>query len=88
MIIKVKWRDIWFGKRHTPLACPIARALNRQTGEKYSVSSINFKRFPSRSKSGGSSHPLPLSVRAFVYAFDHKERGVRPIQFEIPDNQL
>ena len=78
MRIVMKRRDIWFGYSDNPSKCPVARALNRATGERWAVydnyATKLFER-PVR------AYPLPESVTTFVRAID-SGATVKPISFQ------
>ena len=76
MIIKVTQRDICLGIRGMSSSCPIARALNNQTGTNtnyvYNHEIIHM----------GIRCYCPRSVKRFVKSFD-KGRPVKPFNFKL-----
>lgn len=75
MKIKVKRRDIWFGKKYSARGCPIARAIYRETGQSAYVAGGNVQ-------FTGRFIPLPLEAKIFIHDFDGG-RAVKPFSFEL-----
>jgi hypothetical protein len=80
MTVEVKRRDIWFGRRNEPILCPVARALNRATGDRWAVHGrFAMKLFERPFR----RYPLPESVNSFVWDFDFDGGGKsQPFSFE------
>ena len=78
MTIHMKRRDVWFGVRKSPARCPVARALNRATGDRWAVyDGCAMKMFERPIR----LHPLPELVTRFVRGFD-SGATVTPLSFE------
>ena len=79
MKIQITDQDIKLGQPGIHYACPVALALNRATGQAWSVNKrtlITYK--PSIDKI--SSQPTPEIVRFMMNKFDHKEK-IKPFSF-------
>lgn len=84
MMIEVTAADIRKGKRSDYHFCPVALAINRQTGITSCVDDKWLElylpgRFPDTFK------VLPRSVRRFIRKFDkHGRKAVEPFSFRLP----
>jgi hypothetical protein len=74
--IKVLKQDIEKGEPHSQLKCPIALAIQRETGQEYKVCRT-YIRFAS-----GAGSDLPHKVADWINAFDAGQH-VKPIEFTV-----
>lgn len=83
--VSVTADDIAAGVARDCVACPVALAVGRATGDDHA--SIHERDWTLRVEVWGRSIVAPYEVRMFVNAFDgHLERKPKPFEFELPDD--
>lgn len=82
MKIQVTEEDVRVGLPMSGEECPVARAMQRATGETWTVSTRYA--FLKRPDQGTVTVRLPREVRQFTAAFDMDE-PVAPLEFEFPN---
>jgi hypothetical protein len=83
MIVRVLQTHIDRGSPCAPSSCPIALALEDQTGQPWNVGRYSCIIADDEPNNDGSI-PLPEIARSFVRSFDWGNR-VYPFSFELPD---
>ncbi len=86
--ISVTQEDIDCGKRNQPEACPIALAIFRVTGKRWSIDGTVANGVLGRDRLGPALK-MPARATTFIIAFDSRGPGaVRPFSFklEIPSD--